>query len=171
MSVASARPARSSSTSSVATAVVAFLLGGCGVTGAGAEADAIRRVGQAWISAYDNRDFDKIPELYTEDAWIMPRGRPKIVGREALRQALGGLAAGREIDIDVAERELVVAGDIAWFISDFRVTYGGTAGGAVTENGRSLIIYKRGHDGRWRVHRDIDSPAPPIVLKARSDSP
>lgn len=127
-----------------------------------AEAGKIRAVGKAWMAAYQAGDYDAIPDLYTEDAWIMPRGRPRIVGREQLRKALGGLAAGRDVDIAITERELVVDGDLAWFISDFRVTYG-TADDAVppkTEFGRSLIIYRKGADGRWRVHRDIDSPAP-----------
>lgn len=125
------------------------------------EADAVREVGDAWIQAYAAGDFQRIPELYTEDAWIMPRGRPRIVGREALRRSLGGLSRGRDVTISVEERELVVDGDLAWFIGDFRVTYGlEDDAPPETQYGRSLIIYKKGEDGKWRVHRDIDSPAP-----------
>lgn len=127
-----------------------------------ADAAAIRAVGQAWADAYIAGDYAAIPDYYTEDAVILPRGRPRIDGREALRASLGGLAAGRQVNIDLTERELVVVGDYAWFISDFRVSYGDPdADEAIeSEQGRSLIIFKRGGDGRWRVHRDIDSPAP-----------
>ncbi len=126
------------------------------------EADAVRAVGLAWMAAYEAGDYAAIPELYTEDTLVMPRGRPRIEGREALSKALGGLAAGRKVQIDITERELVVDGDLAWYISDFRVTYGKPTDATPqrTEFGRSLIIYKKGEDGRWRVHRDIDSPAP-----------
>lgn len=127
-----------------------------------ADAAAIRAVGQAWADAYVAGNYAAIPDYYTEDAVILPRGRPRIEGREALRASLGGLAAGRQVNIDLMERELVVVGDYAWFISDFLVSYGDPdAGEAIeSERGRSLIIFKRGDDGRWRVHRDIDSPAP-----------
>lgn len=129
-----------------------------------ADAAAIRSVGQAWANAYVAGDYSAIPDYYTEDAVILPRGRPRIEGREALRGSLGGLAAGRRVNIDLTERELVVVGDYAWFISDFRVSYGNPESGEAieSEQGRSLIIFKRGDDGRWRVHRDIDSPAPAV---------
>ena len=125
------------------------------------DAAAIRAVGQAWADAYVAGNYAAIPDYYTEDAVILPRGRPRIEGREALRASLGGLAAGRRVNIDLVERELAVVGDYAWFISDFLVSYGEPDQGAIeSERGRSLIIFKRGGDGRWRVHRDIDSPAP-----------
>lgn len=126
------------------------------------DAEAIRAVGEAWQEAYAAGDFDRIPELYTEDTLVMPRGRPAISGRDQLRRSLGGLAGGREVAIDLIERELVVMGDVAWFVSEFKVTYGRPedAEPQRTEHGRSLIIYKRGEDGQWRVHRDMDSPAP-----------
>jgi hypothetical protein len=80
-----------------------------------------------------------------------------------MRRSVGGLAAGRKVDIDVTEREISVVGDLAWFISDFRVTYSGGEGNTAgrTEYGRSMILFRRDTDGRWRVHRDMDSPAPP----------
>ncbi len=131
---------------------------------AGPEADvaAVRAVGEQWRTLYDSNDFAAIPELYTEDMLVMPRGRPAISGREAMRKAVGGLAAGRKVDIDVDLREVVVEGDLAWSVADFTVTY--TPPDArtppKTELGRGLVIYKRGEDGAWRIHRDMDSPRP-----------
>ncbi len=128
------------------------------------EADiaAIRAVGETWRAHYASGNYAAIPDLYTEDTLVLPRGRPAVVGREAMRRAIGGLAAGRKVDIDLKEREIVVAGDYAWYLGDFRVTYTPTDARtpAKTEYARSLVIFKRGEDGAWRVHRDIDSPAP-----------
>lgn len=156
---------------SIAVALGAAFAAGVATTSDSDEA-AIRAVGKSWIEAYADGDFATIPDLYTEDAWVMPRGRSRIVGRDALRQALGGLAGGRNVTIDVKERELVVHGDMAWFISDFKVTYSSddAATPAETSYGRSLIIYRRGEDGRWRVHRDIDSPAPKPVDGVTSEA-
>jgi uncharacterized protein (TIGR02246 family) len=126
------------------------------------EADAVRQVGKAWMAYYQAGNYAAIPDLYTEDTVVMPRGRPRIAGREQLRRALGGLAAGRKVDIAITERELSVIGDIAWFVSDFKVTYTSADPQIAphSEYGRSLIIYRKGQDGQWRIHRDMDSPAP-----------
>jgi uncharacterized protein (TIGR02246 family) len=126
------------------------------------EAEAVRQVGRTWIAYYQSGNFAAIPELYTEDTMVMPRGRPRIEGREQMRRSVGGLAAGRKVDIAITEKELTVVGDVAWFVSDFKVTYTSTDPQAAphSEYGRSLIIYRKGKDGRWRIHRDMDSPAP-----------
>jgi uncharacterized protein (TIGR02246 family) len=124
---------------------------------------AVRAVGEAWKAHYRAGEYAAIPELYTEDTMVMPRGRPRVVGREQLRKAQGGLAAGRRVDIEITEREIQAVGDFAWYVGDFRVTYTPKEPGAApqTEFGRSLVIFRKGADGRWRIHRDIDSPAPP----------
>lgn len=138
---------------------------GKNATSTQADIEAVRAIGRTWQAHYTSGNYDAIPDLYTVDTIVMPRGRPRIEGRERLRESIGGLAAGRRVDIEVTEREIVVAGDIAWFIGDFKVTYRPKDGAAVpeTEMGRSMILFKRGDDGRWRVHRDIDSPAPRAV--------
>lgn len=130
--------------------------------GSAADIAAVRAVGETWRAHYASGNYAAIPDLYTEDTLVLPRGRPAVVGREAMRRAIGGLAAGRKVDIDLQEREIVVAGDYAWYVGDFRVTYTPPDPRTPprTEHARSLVIFKRGEDGAWRVHRDIDSPAP-----------
>ncbi|MEE4210994.1 MAG: nuclear transport factor 2 family protein, partial [Parvularcula sp.] len=122
---------------------------------------AIREIGERWHALYTSGAYDQIPELYTEDTLVMPRGRPAIEGREAMRRAVGGLAAGRRVQIDLQERELVVRPPYAWMINDFEVTYISRDGEeSEVEYGRSLIIYREDEDGAWRIHRDFDAPAP-----------
>ena len=126
---------------------------------------AIEALNERWIAAYQEGRYGEIPELYTEDALILPRGRPAIAGREALRERLGGLAAGRRVDIDVEIVELEVLERHAWLVSRFAVTYSDPdhpddPEKQSTEHGRSLIVYRLDDDGRWRIHRDMDSPAP-----------
>lgn len=129
---------------------------------------AIRAVGKAWARAYDEGRFADIPDMYTTDTMVMPRGRPRIEGREAMRRAIGGMAAGRKVDIVLTEREIRAVGDYGWYIGDFRVTYTPKEAGAasISELGRALILYRRDPDGRWRILRDIDSPAPKPVAAA-----
>lgn len=131
---------------------------------------AVRAVGQQWRALYAAGRFADIPELYTADTVVMPRGRARIEGREQMRKSIGGLAAGRKIDIETREREIKLMGNYAWYVGDFTVTYTSPGGApSATEEGRSIIIYRRDSDGRWRIHRDIDSPAPhpaPVKIAA-----
>lgn len=133
------------------------------------EADkaAINAIGDLWMQAYQAGDYDAIVDLYTPDAWIMARGRPKLEGRGAIRNSFGGLAAGREVSIDIVVEELEVIGDWGWLVSEFTVTYGSADSDTpqVSQLARSLLIYKRGEDGKWRIHRDMDSPAPDVDMK------
>ena len=131
------------------------------------EADraAINAIGDLWMEAYQAGDHDRIVDLYTEDAWIMARGRPKLEGREAIGRSFGGLAAGRQVDIDILVEEIQVIGDYAWLVSEFTVNYEAEDGTVEQSLGRSLLIYQRGADGKWRIHRDMDTPAPDVDMK------
>lgn len=137
-------------------------------SGPAADVAAIRAVGLEWRALYSAGRYAEIPELYTVDTVVMPRGRPLIEGREQMRRAIGGLAAGRKVEITLQEREIHANGDMGWYVGDFVVTYSSATAGAlpVTEHGRSMILYRRDQDGRWRVHRDIDSPAPHLTAAA-----
>jgi ketosteroid isomerase-like protein len=138
------------------------------VTGPVRDIAAIRAVGNQWRALYAQGRYSEIPDLYTLDTMVMPRGRPKIEGREQMRRNIGGLASGRRVDIDVTEREITVAGNYAWFISDFKVTYTSPNGipAPTTEWGRSLVVFRRDTDRQWRIHRDMDSPAPHLTPAA-----
>lgn len=142
-------------------------------SGPAADVVAIRAVGLKWRELYAAGRFTEIPELYTVDTMVMPRGRPRIEGREQMRRSIGGLAAGRRVNIVLQEREIHAFGDMGWYVGDFTVTYTPAATGAppVTEYGRSMILYRRDKDGRWRVHRDIDSPAPHLQVAPPAASP
>lgn len=129
--------------------------------GPAGDLEAIRGIGRKWRALYEAGRYAEIADLYTIDTMVMPRGRPRIEGRTAMRKAVGGLAAGRRVSIDVTEREAFVAGNYGWFVGDFTVTYRPPGGGpAAVENGRSLVIFRRDPDHNWRIHRDMDNPAP-----------
>ena len=138
-----------------------------------AEKAAIREIAKTWERYYTSGDYASIPDLYTEDTLVMPRGRPQIEGRDAMRRAIGGLAAGRRVSIDMRERELQVEGDYAWFVGNFTVTYTPRQPGepSTREEARSMVLFRRDPDGQWRIHRDIDSPAPDLPKMAQASAP
>jgi ketosteroid isomerase-like protein len=147
----------------------AMLLCSTNVLAQADDAEEVRAIGERWQALYQSGAYDQIPELYTEDTLVMPRGRPAIEGREAMARAVGGLAAGRRVEIALEERELVVRPPYAWMINDFEVTYFPAEGGEPdVEYGRSLIIYQEDGAGVWRIHRDFDAPAPAPASQVES---
>lgn len=134
---------------------------------------AIRAISGKWKELYAAGRYSEIAELYTQDALVMPRGRPRVEGREGMRKAVGGLAAGRRVDIELTEREIVVSGNFAWVVSDFKVSYmlPNSVTPPTAELGRGLVVFRKDKDGQWRIHRDIDSPAPPASALASTEAP
>jgi uncharacterized protein (TIGR02246 family) len=129
----------------------------------GTKADyaAIEGIEPAWRKAYAARDIDALVALYTEDAWIMARGRPAKHGHAEFRKGFETLVAGVSPELVSEIDELVVRGNWAWTVAKFKITYTPLNGGAPRyDYGRSLLIYEKGKDGRWRIARDIDTPSP-----------
>jgi len=137
---------------------------------------AIRAISGKWKALYSAGRYSEIPDLYTEDTLVMPRGRAVVSGREQMRKAIGGLAAGRRVEIDLTEREIVISGKYAWVVSDFKVTYTtpNSTIAPTSELGRGLVVFRHDSDGQWRIHRDMDSPAPhspsPVTIASLTPS-
>jgi uncharacterized protein (TIGR02246 family) len=129
----------------------------------GTKADyaAIEAIEPAWRKAYAARDVAAMLDLYTEDCITMARRRPAMFGRESLRKGFADLLAGVQPQLVSEIDEVVVRGAWAWTVAKFMITYTPLDGGAPrVDYGRSLLIYEKGKDGRWRIARDIDTPSP-----------
>lgn len=130
---------------------------------AGSDRQAIIDHGAVWSAAYAARDLEGLMALYEPDAWVMLGGQPALKGREAVRryfaQAFSGPAG--ENRIELAIEDVQVKGRLAQLVSLFRLTVQtDPAVPAKVFTGRSLLIYKKGADGRWRIWRDIDNSTP-----------
>lgn len=129
--------------------------------GSAADYAAIEAIEVQWQVAYGARDFEALADLYTEDGWVMARRRPAMRGREEIRDFFASVAESTKLAVRFDVEELEVVGDYAWNTARFALTYQPMAGGeSVHDFGRALIIYRKGDDGRWRIHRDMDTPTP-----------
>lgn len=145
--------------------IVLLIAGLYCAAGASAEADdiaAIRALGERWLEAYTAGDKDALADCFTADAWVMPRGRPKLVHREAIVATLDGRPPGMAIEVEVQEEEIQILGDWAWTVGTFTVSIDAPGDGQppARSAGRAMLIYKKENDGRWRIHRDMDTPVP-----------
>jgi uncharacterized protein (TIGR02246 family) len=129
----------------------------------GTETDyaAIDEIEVQWQAAYGARDFEALADLYTEDGWVMARRRPAMRGREEIRDFFASVAEDTKLAVTFDVEEMEVIGRYAWNVARFALTYQSMSGGdPVHDFGRALIVYKKGDDGQWRIHRDMDTPTP-----------
>jgi uncharacterized protein (TIGR02246 family) len=123
-----------------------------------------------YVAAYNSGDAAGVAALFAEDAVSMPDHAPALVGRAAIESSLKQTFAQNSVNIAVTPGETEITGDVAHEHGTFSITVTPKAGGnAMTETGKYLVILKRGSDGTWLVHHDIDNtnappspqPAPP----------
>ena len=116
-----------------------------------------------YVAAYNAGDAAGVAALFAEDAVSMPDHAPALVGRAAIENSIKQTFAQNSVNITVTPGETEITGDIAHEHGTFSITVTPKAGGnAMTETGKYLVILKRGSDGTWLVHHDIDNTnAPP----------
>ena len=117
---------------------------------------AIEERGKAFEQAYNSGDAAGLADLYTEDAAILPPGAARAEGREAIAEFWGGAMEQGLSNLDLTTVEVEAAGDMAAEIGTLTATAPAAEGSNQSEiAGKYLVVWKRGEDGTWRLHRDI----------------
>jgi uncharacterized protein (TIGR02246 family) len=121
------------------------------------EADAIRRLYQAFVAAKLARDVERELSFVTDDAVYTPPGMPDIAGKAALRAWWTSREAADSLEVfELDPGEIVVAGDLAYSrgtsTSRFRNRRTGQISNQVV---RHLDILRRRPDGHWLIARHI----------------
>lgn len=112
---------------------------------------------QAFVDAFNAGDIATAAEnVYTEDATILPPGGPQIDGRQAITDFWTG--AAEQLGIESADLSTVsvesLGPDMAYEIGRYSLTTGQGA-----QEGKYVVIWKRGPQGDWRWHVDIWNPS------------
>ena len=138
--------------------MVCLVLAGCGTTGAPAAAAGtaeteVREASDRFWATRARADAGALAALFTDDGMFMVPGLPDASGRNAVRALLEQrFAGGRTFDFVVHRREIEVSGDsaneLAWYSESHQAQ-----GQTMRMDGRYLLVWRRGGDGVWRVHR------------------
>ena len=137
----------------VGTSILCGLLLSCVSTqtpDASAESEVQRVSDEYWANRADAKSLS---QYVTEDAVLMVPGLLDAVGQDAFSE-LAHQRATRSSNFKVHRREFHVAGDTAYELA----WYGETVraeGDSLRMQGRYVILWKRGADGRWRIHRNL----------------
>ncbi|HLZ24459.1 MAG TPA: SgcJ/EcaC family oxidoreductase [Ktedonobacterales bacterium] len=104
---------------------------------------------------HDGRVEDALA-LYEPDAVFVPGpGTPVITGREHIRHALQNLAALRP-QLAANIRNVIVAGDVATVVNNWRMSGSAPDGTPVSMSGTSADVMRHRPDGTWGIL--IDDP-------------
>jgi uncharacterized protein (TIGR02246 family) len=125
-----------------------LVLSGCASMG---RPDSGVRQGMAsFQDAFNKRDAASLAMVYTEDARLMPYNAPMLASRLGI-QSFWQIGFTRGLShIDKTPIEVQVLGDTAIEMSRYVVTVGDRK-----VQGKDMLVWRRGADGRWRIAADI----------------
>ena len=110
-------------------------------------AEANRR----FCAAVAGKDYAGIATFYTEQAKLVPPDAPIVSGRKAIEEFWRTMANAIGLsNLTLNTVDIEVDGDVADEIGEAVLTL---------ESGQAkakyLVVWRRDHDGQWRLHRDI----------------
>lgn len=147
------------SVKSVTTAAfLSMLLANCAHVDAPAD---IAGAQQAWEDAFNAQDGERTADLYTENARIYPPNRPTVEGRDSIVEFWQAVWDGGAHSLNLELAEAQVAGDTAVEVGTWEVKHPKSDGGEdALLSGRTLVVWRRGDDGVWRMSNDMwnDNP-------------
>ena len=112
----------------------------------------------AYAAAWRTANIEQIAELYTEDAFVLYPNQPAVSGRSAVVDYFKGFFGEfPKNDFELISSEIVITGPWAFDRGVYRWKGTPRKGAAVEDNGKYLVVLKRGDDGKWRVARDMDN--------------
>lgn len=128
--------------------------------------EAIRAAGSEWTRYYQGADLDGLMTLYQPDAIVALHEQPALFGKPAIRNYFSTRLGGPEAEFDLEYEAIRVEGELAYIVSKYWLTIG-SGPDAIRDAGRSLLVYRRGADGQWRIEADIDQDTPDVTFDGR----
>jgi ketosteroid isomerase-like protein len=122
-----------------------------------------QRLAQAVAAA----DVEGVRAVYTADAKVLPPNAPEVSGVDAIADWFSGLSSAGIDGLELEIAEVAAHGRTAHEVGRFTLR----AGGQVIDEGKYIVIWQRGDDGTWRLHRDIfnsDRPLPPAGAESEA---
>jgi uncharacterized protein (TIGR02246 family) len=118
--------------------------------------------GERWKAAYAEGDMAAMRDLYEPDCLVSPNTGPLLHGADAVIEHFARHArSGNRVQVESALESIEVEGARAYVMLRFAMTITSPQGDPRRAGGRTLLVYRRGQDGGWRVWRDMDNSLSP----------
>ena len=136
-------------------------LGGCKsapVPLTDADRATARQIDSAFAAATNAGSVEGMMAGYAADAMVMPPNMPMARGTDQIRSLWTGMTSQKGT-LQLIQETADGAGDFMYTTGRYRYQMppAGTSAGAA-EDGKYLLVYRRGADGKWMVVADTWSP-------------
>lgn len=134
---------------------------------------AISKLMKEFATAMSGKDAAKMAAFYTEDATFNPPNQPPVRGRAAIQAWMQKMYDEGSASLTLTPVESAVQGNVAYSYENYTFTFTPKGAPAMTEKGKSVVIFKQ-VGGKWLVAHDIfnsNDPAPPPPPAAAKAAP
>lgn len=146
--------------------LVATQLMAC-ATAPGNEFGPLQRAGSTWAKYYKAGDLDGLMSLYMDDAIVALHGQPALFGIAQIRDYFSKSIGKADVEFILDYELLELHKETAHLMSKYWLTaVDKRSGETYRDAGRSVLIYKRGADGDWKIALDIDQATPDVTWPA-----
>jgi ketosteroid isomerase-like protein len=108
-----------------------------------------------FVAKYAAKDTIGLAQLYTEDAVAFPPNEDRVAGRESVQKMWQGWIDAGVTDLTLKSTQVEESGNLAYEEGTYSVKIPGSDGKTSEEIGKYIVVWKKGADGEWRMHRDI----------------
>lgn len=146
----------------LASSLALVLLLGSAQALAQSAAEGIEAASKEFEAAFNGGDGAGVADLYTDDAALLPPDAARIDGKDDIANFWQGAIDAGLTDLDLETVEVMEANDLAVEVGALALNAPGSDGAAVPVTGKFIVVWQRGDDGAWRLHRDIWNLDPPV---------
>jgi ketosteroid isomerase-like protein len=114
-------------------------------------ARTIRDMDEEFMRNVRGRDVSRLVEqFYSDDARLLPPGRPEVTGKAAILEAWNGMFLGGVEALELDTHHVEASGDLAYGVGTYRLTMQGNL-----SRGKYVVVYRLRPDGSYKAVADI----------------
>lgn len=129
----------------------------CGGEPAGAQTaqSSIEANNTDFVAKFAAKDATGLAQHYTEDAVAFPPNEDRVAGRASVQKMWQGWIDAGLTDLTIKAAQVEESGNLAYEEGSYSIKIPGSDGKTSEEIGKYIVVWKKGADGEWRLHRDI----------------
>lgn len=133
------------------------------VTPATISADSPRKALASWLSAFNARNAEALMALYDPEAVYANDNAPLMRGIDAIRPWFENTFASTTAKALFKEEALIHGTEISLIVGKFYLQASQqNPDEELGETGRVVTVFRRSHDGQWRLIFDMDNRPPDV---------
>jgi uncharacterized protein (TIGR02246 family) len=141
------------------------------VAAASEAGDAVERMNERFMAAFNKGDIESVAEMYADHATVLPPDAQMVEGRQAIRKFWQGAVDAGYRNLELAAVRVDALGDAAAReIGRFGVDAPAKGGGMQRLEGKYVVVWTRDGDD-WKLDSDIwNADHPPAAETATGSS-